>query len=299
MAPRKIDWTQLFFGADLYSIDHQPSSDTIDRMKRLDMITDDHFDFGFNRRLYDILIEDQSIQRQRIHKGFPLFGLANNSDGDAAINYLLEAFIEDSLSSGHEAFDAPAANALKQMGIESKTLIELHQFIFNKMKMMLDPSTLRREFREAYPLSTAKLRTSSTTDQSIELVREIISNELRASFDSPPRDEKEVQDVVGALLRRIDPHPIPERPGPFFAGKGSKIDFTIKKNAIGIEVKLVKSSNASKYVDEINSDIIPYLEFVESIVFLVYDADNVIVDKRKVIDDLTRTHPGKVHVIIV
>src|SRR5438445_6161967 len=54
----------------------------------------------------DTVLEDQSRQGLRLHKGFPLYWLSSSigeSDKEKALFHMLEAFVEDVLTHGHEA----------------------------------------------------------------------------------------------------------------------------------------------------------------------------------------------------
>ncbi len=291
----KTEWSPF---QNPFRIVNEPSPQAIEKIEWLDQLAKDESELDYNMKLLDILIEDQSRHGLRIHKGFPLFFLSLEAkDGSKRIEYMLDAFIEDVLTSGDGALDAPAAVGLKQLGVDVRTLIDLIQFVRRKTQFMLYPSNLREEFKDIHQVIT-ETKGFSTVEDRVTLVKEVIEKSLRASFDQRrPRDEDELQNVVGGLLHQIDPRFSREREGPIKAGKRYEIDFTVFGDMIAIETKLVKSGMS--FVDEIIADIPAYLDFAKASIFIVYDANNSIGNRKKVIDELTKPYNGKVEVIIV
>lgn len=108
-------------------------------------------------------------------------------------------------------------------------------------------------------------------------------------------DEYDVQDLIHAALRLHFEDVRPEEPVGSFAGKGSKVDFFLPDEGIGIEVKFVRNKGHGKEVaTEINDDVPRYDERPDltGLVAYIYDPHHHIGNSTSVIKQL-ETHKIK------
>lgn len=97
---------------------------------------------------------------------------------------------------------------------------------------------------------------------------------------------------------------IKEETLPSCNGAGSRIDFLLKDDGIGLEIKTTKriSLNDKKLGEEINDDIIKYRKhsFIKSLYFYVYDPDYTLKRREQIIKDSEEqsTSGYKIRVII-
>ncbi len=104
-------------------------------------------------------------------------------------------------------------------------------------------------------------------------MKERLQNHLHPSFRSPPNSESEVQNVTFALLRQIDSSAEREYRGVRLAGKDFTIDFSLFKNRVGVEVKLIKEkTRLGQIIDEVNANIPAYIKQFARVIFVIYDA---------------------------
>lgn len=92
-------------------------------------------------------------------------------------------------------------------------------------------------------------------------------------------DEYDVQDLLHALLRLHFDDVRPEEPTPSSAGGGSRIDFLLKEEGIGIEVKMTRDNLKDKEIgDQLLIDIKKYKEHpnCKTLYCFVYDPDHKI-----------------------
>ncbi|HJX84402.1 MAG TPA: hypothetical protein VJ723_08680, partial [Candidatus Angelobacter sp.] len=93
------------------------------------------------------------------------------------------------------------------------------------------------------------------------------------------KDEYDVQDVLGSVLRIYFDNIRPEEGTPSFGGGSSRMDFLLKEPKIGIEVKKTRSGLADKKVSEqLILDAAKYKGHpnCKTLVCLVYDPDHFI-----------------------
>lgn len=89
-------------------------------------------------------------------------------------------------------------------------------------------------------------------------------------------DEYDVQDLLRALLHVDFEDVRPEEPTPSHAGAGSRLDFLLKAEQIGIETKMVRSTHTDAGLrGELAEDITLYAAHphCRELYFLVYDPD--------------------------
>jgi hypothetical protein len=97
----------------------------------------------------------------------------------------------------------------------------------------------------------------------------------RPPFDI--KDEYDVQDLFQALVLPIVPDIVPEDPASKIANKSSRLDFTSKSTALGIELKHLKSNgDADRVRDEILIDEATYQAhpYIDTVVAFVHDPDD-------------------------
>jgi DpnII restriction endonuclease len=290
-----------------------PSPEAIQRIEALDPTSNALETAAVGKdqlqELYDILVQDQSTTGLRVHKGFPLYWLAQklgNSDKEKALQFMLQAFVEDVLTHGHRASQGFAAGSLTEdFGFSAETLMAFKEFVMDKTKATFHPSPLVAEFFSAYKGDTKPTRvfegvsTDSAYDSLTTQIKESIRNHLRPSFRVAPTDETQVQNVVLALLRQIDSKTEREVGGIRLAGKEYAVDFSLFLNKIGVEVKLLRDkTRLGKMIDEIVADITPYIHVFKRMIFVVYDASAAINDTSKFVADI-KGNRKEVEVLVV
>ena len=105
----------------------------------------------------------------------------------------------------------------------------------------------------------------------------------RAPFEI--KDEYDVQDLFHALVLPFVADMVPEDPASKIANKSSRLDFTSKGTALGIELKHLKSKgDADRVRDEILVDEATYQAhpYIDTVVVFVYDpAAHIAVSSRR------------------
>ena len=102
-------------------------------------------------------------------------------------------------------------------------------------------------------------------------------------------DEYDVQYLLNALLVLWFDDVRREEPTPSFAGKSSRIDFLLKKEKIGVEVKMTRQGLADKEVrDQLIIDIESYKEHPDcnALICFIYDPEGWIANSTALIKDL-------------
>jgi hypothetical protein len=249
-------------------------------------------DSSFYRAIFDILIKDQVRQGLRVHKGYPLYYIAESigsSDRAAALEAMLGAFVEDVLTFGHGALSYYAASSLSEdFGLSAETLVKLEEVVLETAKRSFYPSLLVNDFMKQYggDMRVRELfqgvSEASRLDATVAQVRLKVESELRPIITTPVESESQVQAFVFSLLRQIDPFTEREKTLGKFAGKESKIDFAMMKNQVGIEVKVIREkSQYGGIVDQVNADLAVYPQSLARVIFVVYDACGAISDTSK------------------
>ncbi len=262
-----------------------------------------NMDSDFYKSVLDVLIKDQVRQGLRLHKGYPLYYIAEttgSSDHTLALETMLGAFVEDVLTFGHDALSWYAASSLSEdFGLSSETLVKLEEFVLETAKRAFYPAHLVKEFLKLHgPDIRARelfqgVSEASRLDATVSRVRSKVERELRPIITTPVENESQIQAFVFSLLIQMDPFAEREKTLGKFAGKESKVDFAIVKNQIGIEVKLIREkSQYGGIVDQINADLAVYPQSLARTIFVVYDACGAISDTSKFCAELrgSRTH---------
>ena len=142
--------------------------------------------------------------------------------------------------------------------------------------------------------------TPTSIDQLLRALRRF--RECCQFIEAPPKNERQVQDIIWIMLRaqfdRIDR----EATLPRFGVKGYKPDFGIPDLRTLVEVKFDgPKTDPSAILEEALADVPCYLKtntsYVSLVVF-VYDAAHKLLDSRRFVEDL-RTVGGIVDVIVV
>ncbi len=240
------------------------------------------------REVLSILVEDQSKQGVRLHKGFPLWWLSYTigaKDPQKSLEYMLEAFVEDVLSRGHDAFTGFAAASLRtDFGLTAEQLVALKELVVERARVIFYPSDLVKEFVKGKGAFKARKEFEGVTDESqmdsiVAQAREKLGANLRRSIIGQPMSETDIQNVVSAILFQIDPSTERERTIGKLAEKESRIDFSMLAGKVGVEVKLIRDrGQKGSIVDQMNADIAHYLTHFKRVVFVVYDACGAIDD---------------------
>jgi len=110
------------------------------------------------------------------------------------------------------------------------------------------------------------------------------------------KDEYDTQDLLRGLLSIEFDSVQPEEYGPSFAGKRPRIDFFLRLESIGIEVKKVRDKEHAK---KLNEEIIIDKEYysnnsnITQLYFFIYDPDTFLLDREDFIEHLEKTIPNK------
>ncbi len=249
-------------------------------------------DTGFYQAIFDILIKDQVRQGLRVHKGYPLYYIAESigsSDRAAALEAMLGAFVEDVLTFGHGSLSYYAASSLNEdFGLSAEILVKLEEVVLETAKRSFYPSLLVNDFMKQHEgdMRARELfqgvSEASRLDATVARVRSKIESELRPIITTPVENEAQIQAFVFSLLRQLDPFTEREKTLDKFAGKESKIDFAMIKNQVGVEVKVIREkSQYGGIVDQINADLAVYPQSLARVIFVVYDACGAISDTSK------------------
>ena len=105
-------------------------------------------------------------------------------------------------------------------------------------------------------------------------------------------DEYDTQDLLRGLLSIEFDSVQAEEYGPRFAGKRPRIDFFLRLESIGIEVKKVRDEDHAK---KLNEEIIIDKEYysnnpnITQLYFFIYDPNAFLLDREDFIEDLERT----------
>lgn len=150
--------------------------------------------------------------------------------------------------------------------------------------------------------------TSEATDivERICLRFDHLVRQLRHRYKNRPalaviEDEYDVQDLLHGLLRVFFDDVRAEDPAPMHAGAASRLDFVLKKERIVIEVKKTRPTLREKELGEqLITDIERYKSHADckTLYCLVYDPDHYINNPVGIENDLSRTNPFPVRVII-
>jgi hypothetical protein len=116
------------------------------------------------------------------------------------------------------------------------------------------------------------------------------------------KDEYDVQDVMHAFLNLHFDDVRPEETTPSFAGASSRVDFVLKNERIGIEVKKTRPGLTSKEArDQLATDIVTYGAHPDFnvLVCFVYDPDRYIKNAAGFEADLQSVRTDKLDVRVV
>ena len=121
-------------------------------------------------------------------------------------------------------------------------------------------------------------------------------------LQQPPKNEKDVQDIVWIMLRSQFDRVDREDTLPRFGTKSYRPDFGLPDLAVLVEIKFIGSStNPGSIQEGILADVPGYLQEsgrYTGIVVVVYDAAHKLLDPRKFIEDLRKVD-GILDVIVV
>jgi hypothetical protein len=298
MAASSLD--EMFWAATF------PISAPQEAMRRLKPLVENStkFDQVFFDKFLDMIVAEQSRQGVRLHKGMALYwmaGLASGSgDTKKAMELMMESFAEDVLTVGHGAWLGYAATSLRDdFGLSAEMLDSLKEFVMEKARFTFYPSSLVKSYltekgRDTTPKENFQgVSEESRLDSQVAQLREKLNLDLRPSIRTSPSSEAELQNAVFIILRQVDQSVEREHPSGRLAGKGSKIDFSLFVNKIGVEIKLIKERGRLRQViDEIVSDVPFYFESLKRVLFVIYDSCGEIDDPGRVVADLERIHTG-------
>ena len=155
---------------------------------------------------------------------------------------------------------------------------------------------------DAYPwtLHEQSIANATVETDALQIVRQICSRfhlvvrQLRdrhggrATLDVA--DEYDVQDLFHSLLRLYFDDVRAEESTPSYAGKSSRIDFLIKDESIGIELKMTRSGLTAKELgSQLIDDIARYRKHpnCSTLVCFAYDPDGRISNPDGVMNDLS------------
>ena len=165
---------------------------------------------------------------------------------------------------------------------------------------------------EAMRLKAKAKRLKEEAEKPIEALQRIFSKfhlivrRLRQRYNGRNTlnvsDEYDVQDLLSALLILHFDDIRLEEPTPSFAGKSSRIDFLLKKEGIGVEVKMTRQGLADKEVrDQLIIDIESYKEHPDcnTLICFIYDPEGWIANPTALIEDLQGQSRDDLEIIVV
>jgi len=138
-------------------------------------------------------------------------------------------------------------------------------------------SDLQMDARETLDLSAIK-QIGNICDR-FPLVAEQLGTRHNSRTPLTINDEYDVQDIFQALLRLHFDDIVDEETMPSFAGISSRVDFILRSERIGIEIKKTRPSLGSKELrTQLSEDIITYEKHpgFNILIFFIYDRDKLI-----------------------
>lgn len=153
------------------------------------------------------------------------------------------------------------------------------------------------------PVAPTAAPTTRTTEESIETICyrfHAVARELRRRHSGRPtieiNDEYDAQDLIRSLLQMFFDDVRAEEWTGSYAGKASRIDFLLKKEKAGLEIKHSRPSLTEKELgDELIVDIARYKAShpdVQMLYCFVYDPGGYIHNPRGIENDLSREIDG-------
>lgn len=109
------------------------------------------------------------------------------------------------------------------------------------------------------------------------------------------RDEYDVQDLLGGVLRAIFGDVREEDPAPIRAGGSSRVDFILKSQRIAVEVKMTREGLKDRTLgDQLIDDIERYRSHpdCDALVAIIYDPDRNVSNPAGLENDLSRDDRG-------
>lgn len=134
----------------------------------------------------------------------------------------------------------------------------------------------------------------------------IVANSLAERHGNRPtismKDEYDVQDLLGALLKLHFADVRPEEWTPSYAGNASRMDFLLKPEQIVVEAKMTRKGLGQKeLVTQLAEDILRYQSHQDCkiLIWFVYDPAGKCTNPTALQNDLTKTHGGLQVIVIV
>jgi len=249
-----------------------------------------------------------------------------------SIESLISKLIElRSLSGGDPLYcrwrDETEAVTLGIFGEQNALYIELHKYLFPRYVPPIGWNESNIDYKKQYlrglDIFESKLVAMKKSvemwpddvavkDNAVERVITILSRfhrfaqQLNHRHDNREafviKDEYDVQDLVHALLKLHFDDVRAEDPAPICAGASSRIDFVLKEESIGVEIKKTREGLKDR---ELGTQLITDKERYKShhnckyLVFFIYDPDGYITNPTGLIKDLeSQSDEMKTYVVI-
>ena len=116
------------------------------------------------------------------------------------------------------------------------------------------------------------------------------------------KDEYDVQDLIGGVLRMIFEDVRPEDPAPTRAGGSSRVDFLLKRQGIVVEVKMTRDGMRDRDLgNQLIEDIERYRAHPDcgALIALVYDPDRRLRNPRGIEEDLGGNREGLIVRVVI
>jgi hypothetical protein len=168
------------------------------------------------------------------------------------------------------------------------------------------PWTERRLASEQAAAATSQPEALSTVERVCDRFHAVVCqlqdrHEDRSTLSI--EDEYDVQNLLHALLRVFFDDVRAEETTPSYAGGSSRIDFLLKREALGVEVKKTRKGLTSKALGgQLIEDIARFKDHLDckTLVCLVYDPEDRLRNPQGLMDDLSGQRDGlTVRVLIV
>ncbi len=167
--------------------------------------------------------------------------------------------------------------------------------------------------RESFPWARkeAAERLEEDTKESVDVLQRVFSKfhlmvqklhtRRRGKKTLEVTDEYDLQDLLDVLLTPYFDGINSEESTPSYAGKSARIDFLIKEEGIGIEVKMTRKGLTAREVgDQLIIDIARYKEHPDcnTLICFIYDPSYKIKNRHPLIEDLQSQSTDALKVVV-
>ena len=185
----------------------------------------------------------------------------------------------------------------KFWGEDSAKYKEIHQYLYPRFFFMPNPSNERHDYGKEF---RARLDGYETKLNALSLIIDILNGFPKFALQINKRhknrhsidfnDEYDVQDALHAILLLHFDNVKREEPIPHSAGASSSIDFLLRREKIGIEVKMPRKGLQDKTLGaQLAEDKERYKKEndCKTLIFFIYDPHHFINNPSEIIQDIS------------